>query len=564
MIGRYLANSPRTQRGADARRLHYPPTSDGARPRKGRRVLEQLHDLVGGRWQAVFHNTLDAILLIDDATCLVEANLGACRLLGYSREELLKLDILAIAPLESEAETDSQWRQLISQGKLHRETVVRCKDGTLREVEYKAVANALPNLHLSVFHDITERKRAERKLVRYARRLEAMGDIEGAILAARSSREIAQAIVSHVHRLVHCKLACIFIFDHDGRTVSTFPTRAATQRLLSPGTQHPIEFFGELADLRQGRTRVVDHLGMDSNRAPLAEVLLQEGVRSYIAFPILSDNELVAALVLGGKQPSEVAPERMTLAGQVAQHFAVALQGARLLEEVRRGRHRLTQLSRQLLKTQEIERRNIARELHDVIGQALAVTKVNLEVLKQATLNQPSKNLVHETVSMIDEALEQARNLSLDLRPRLLDDFGLACAMGAYLDRQAQRSGFVANCTFQPLENRLSLEIETTCFRVLQEAVTNLVRHAQASQLFVDLREVEGNLELLIRDDGIGFDVALAHERALRGQSMGLLGMQERVALLGGEIEITSALGQGTTIRVSFPISDRDPPAVLD
>ena len=426
------------------------------------------------------------------------------------------------------------------------------------------MANALPNLHLSVFHDITERKRAERKLVRYARRLEAMGDIEGAILAARSSREIAQAIVSHVHRLVYCKLACIFIFDHDGAAVSTFPTRTATQRLLSPGTQHPIEFFGGLEDLRHGRTRVVDNLRMVSDRAPLVDVLLQEGVRCYIAFPILSDNELVAALLLGGEQPAEVAPERMTLAGQVAQHFAVALRGARLLEEVRRGRQRLTQLSRQLLKTQEIERRKIARELHDVIGQALAVTKVNLEVLKQATINQPSKDLVQETVSMIEEALEQARNLSLDLRPSLLDDFGLACAMGAYLDRQSQRSGFTANCTFEPPEVPLSLEIETTCFRILQEAVTNLVRHAKASQVFVDLREVDGKLELLIRDNGVGFDVALAQERAQLGQSMGLLGMQERVSLLGGEIEICSAPGQGATIRVSFPISDRESSAVVD
>lgn len=523
-------------------------------------MLEQLHDRSAGRWQAVFHNTLDAILLIDDATRLVEANPAACRLLGYGHEELLQLNIFAITPVESRSQTDVRWQQFMLQGKSNHEYVVRRKDGAVRDVKYMAVANALPGLHLSVFHDITERKRAERVLIRYTRRLEAISDIEVAILAARSSHEIAQAVISHIHRLVLCKLACIFIFDRDAKTVSIFPTRTRTERFLSPGKNHPIEVFGDLEDLRQGRTRVVDDLLTVPNPPPLVDILLQEGVRSYAALPVLSENELVAALLLGVEQPSEVAPDRLMLAGQIALHVAVALQGARLLEEVCRGRQRLKQLSRQLMKTQEDERRHIARELHDVIGQALAVTKVNLEVLKQASLNQPSKDLVHQTVAMIEDALKQARDLSLDLRPSLLDDFGLGCAVRAYLDRQWQRSGFTAECTIDPLVGRLPIEIETACFRILQEAVTNIVRHASAGRICVDLRNVDGHLEMLIRDDGIGFDVAMAQERALRGQCMGLLGMQERVDLLGGEIEISSAQDQGTTIRVLFAISQRDPP----
>jgi PAS domain S-box-containing protein len=522
-------------------------------------VLEPLHEFDDGRWQAVFHNTLDAILLLDDATCFVEANPAACLLLGYSRAELLQLKLGAITPLERHDEIDTQWRQFISEGASHREYAVRCKDGTVRDVEHKAVANALPSLHLSVYHDITERKRAEKELNRYVQRIEAMADIEGAIQGASSSHDISQALVAHIHRLVLCKLACIFLFDHEARIVSIFATPHSPQEPLLPGASHPISMFGALEDLRQGRPRVVSNLTAVKHPDPLIEFLRHEGVDCYTAIPILSDNDLVAALVLGSSQPSEVAPQRMVLAGQVAQHFAIALQGARLLEEVRRGRQRLVRLSRQLLKSQEIERRTIARELHDVIGQALAVTKVNLEVLKQATLNKPSKNLVHETVMMIEEALEQARNLSLDLRPNLLDDFGLVCAIEAYLQRQSQRSGFSTDCQFAPLISRLSLEIETTCYRILQEAVTNVERHANARQIYVTLRELSGNLELMIRDDGAGFDLATAQARAPCDQTMGLRGMQERVALLGGDITITTARGQGTTIRVSLPISDSEP-----
>ncbi len=520
---------------------------------------EQELELVSGLWPAVFHKALNAILLFDDAARVVEANPAACRLLGYGREELLQLHVTAIAPSESQAEFDVQWRQFISEGEAVREDIVRRKDGTLRDVECKSVANVLPRIHLWVLKDITQRKRAEKESIRYARRLEAMGDIEGAILAARSLREIAQAVMSHIHRMVRCKLACIFLFDHEAKTVSPFPTRAASQRLLTPGTYHPMEWFGGFEDLRHGGTRVVEDLAAIPKPPPLIDILLQEGVRSYAALPILAENELVAVLVLGVEQPSEVAPNCLTLAGQITQHIAVAVQGARLLEEVRRGRERLKQLSRQLLKAQEAERRHIALELHHVIGQALAATKINLEVLKRTSLNQPSSDLVYASVSMIEEALMQARNLSLDLRPSLLDKMGLSCAAQAYLDRQSQRSGFTAECRLEPLVDRFCPEVETACFRVLQEAVTNIVRHANARRITVDLRDAMGSLELLIRDDGVGFDVATAQQRGLRGESMGLLAMQERVNLLGGDIEISSAPGQGTTIRVSFPRSEPEP-----
>src|SRR5262249_8826985 len=153
--------------------------------------------------------------------------------------------------------------------------------------------------------------------------------------------------------------------------------------------------------------------------------------------------------------------------------------------------------------------------------------------------------------------LQQVRALSLDLRPSMLDDLGLAPALRWYLNRQAERAGFVVRFVAEPSEMRYPSEIETTCFRIAQESVTNIVRHAQAQLVLVKLEQSATELCLLIRDDGVGFDVGAARTRARRGASLGLLGMQERALLIGGQITIESGLGRGTEVCARFPLADR-------
>ncbi len=218
-------------------------------------------------------------------------------------------------------------------------------------------------------------------------------------------------------------------------------------------------------------------------------------------------------------------------------------------------------LSRQLLEAQENERRHIARELHDEIGQALTAVKINLQTA-QRTPDVLTASL-QESISIVDRTLQQVRTLSLDLRPALLDDLGLVAALRWYVDRQAQRAGFVAQFVADPLETRPRPDLETACFRVAQEALTNVARHARAQQVRVELRQRDAELHLLIRDDGKGFDVRAAQERATQGASMGLLGMQERVWLVGGQIDIASAPAEGTEVRVRFPLQNSRQPAAI-
>jgi PAS domain S-box-containing protein len=227
-------------------------------------------------------------------------------------------------------------------------------------------------------------------------------------------------------------------------------------------------------------------------------------------------------------------------------------------EELRRYATRLQELSRQVLQAQEVERRAIARELHDEIGQVLNAVSTNLQTIQLSSNAATLTERLNESVDLVDEALRQIRDLSLDLRPSLLDDFGLVPALAWFVDRQAQRSGFSVEWIVESSELRMPANLETTVFRVVQIALTNVARHAQAKHVHVELRQHEAELELVIRDDGIGFDVGAALERASHGATLGLLSMQERVRLVGGALEMKSTPGLGTEIRARFPVGPKD------
>jgi PAS domain S-box-containing protein len=223
--------------------------------------------------------------------------------------------------------------------------------------------------------------------------------------------------------------------------------------------------------------------------------------------------------------------------------------------------HKLQVLSRRLVEAQETERRNIARELHDEIGQALTVMQLNLQAMLQSPGADALSPRLQESLKVVDRLLEQVQDISLDLRPSILDDLGLEPALRWYTDRQAALVELKVEFHADRLEQRLDPVIETECFRVAQEALTNVVRHAQARTVTVELRKVAGQLHLCVRDDGIGFEVATIREKAVRGASLGLLSMEERAVLAGGRLEFKSVPGRGTEVHAWFPLKWQTPPS---
>jgi PAS domain S-box-containing protein len=266
-----------------------------------------------------------------------------------------------------------------------------------------------------------------------------------------------------------------------------------------------------------------------------------------------------------------------TIARDIGETKKIQAERERLFDEVSAGAQRLQILSKQLMAAQERERRLIATEMHDEIGQALTAVKINLQAARRMLSGQAHTFAdraaraegmgglfaspagldlsLEESIGLVERTLEQVRDLSLDLRPSLLDDLGLVAALRWYVDRASQRSGVPAEFTSDLEEAGLVPEIEIACFRIAQESLTNIARHAEAKHIRVAVRDRSGAIELSIRDDGVGFDVQAAQERAARGASMGLLGMQERAFGAGGQLDIRSAPGAGTEVLASFPRS---------
>jgi PAS domain S-box-containing protein len=234
----------------------------------------------------------------------------------------------------------------------------------------------------------------------------------------------------------------------------------------------------------------------------------------------------------------------------ITQDITERKRAAKELEEANR---QLRFLSRRLFEVQEEERRHLARELHDEIGQALTAAKINLQ---SVAANGDSANVprLHETSAILDRLLGQVRQISLDLRPSMLDDLGLVPALRSLIDQQGRRASVEMRFSTENLPESLDAKIQTTCFRIAQEAITNALRHAHATRVDVDLRREEENLRLVIRDNGSGFDAESAQAQSA---GLGLIGIKERAALLGGGARIISFPNKGTTIEVSLPLTPR-------
>lgn len=218
------------------------------------------------------------------------------------------------------------------------------------------------------------------------------------------------------------------------------------------------------------------------------------------------------------------------------------------------AKQRLQALSNRMLEMQEAERRHIARELHDEIGQSLTAIKLSVDALARHLHDDPARHLATEIAAAAGHVLDQVRQLSLDLRPPQLDDLGLRAALHWLVKRHACEGGPVIELEAPEDVPGCTPQAETACFRIVQETLTNALRHADASQVRIELSADAGHCCLEVSDNGCGFDVTAARARALKGSSLGLLSMQERAALAGGELSIASGAGDGTCVRARFPL----------
>jgi len=217
---------------------------------------------------------------------------------------------------------------------------------------------------------------------------------------------------------------------------------------------------------------------------------------------------------------------------------------------LRESTDRLQHFSRRLLTVQEEERRHLSRELHDEFGQLLVGITLHLQAAKSLA-SEEARSRLEECVLLIQQAGTQLRGLVLELRPTMLESAGLAPTLRWMAKQHEERTGIATQVAGELTDVPSDLAI--ACFRVVQEALTNVIRHARARHVWIEFSQTEVALNLAVRDDGLGFDVARTLEQAPNCGHLGLLGMKERVQILGGDFEVDSESGRGTSIRISFP-----------
>ncbi len=292
------------------------------------------------------------------------------------------------------------------------------------------------------------------------------------------------------------------------------------------------------------------------------EALAQEECQDYpapvklLSLPLAVRDRVIGSLVLGRSAEGEpLAGADLQLVMAAAQQLGLSLENAQLYEEAQAREGLLGRLLRQVVGAQESERQRIARELHDATGQSLTAISLGLRGVESvlARDGSPAVAQVQELGSYSAHALGELRQIIADLRPSHLDDLGLVPALRWYLQKYSERRAIQTRLVSSGDVHRLPPEYETVLFRITQEALTNIAKHAGATEAVVTVSFGESDIHLTIEDNGRGFDPATLRQDSTLPGGWGLVGMQERAGLLGGHVDIDSQPGRGTRIYVMIP-----------
>jgi signal transduction histidine kinase len=294
--------------------------------------------------------------------------------------------------------------------------------------------------------------------------------------------------------------------------------------------------------------------------APGCPLLLLEGgkerlITGHVSVPLTAKSRIVGQLNVAFNNPEKIVKEDVDLLRTIGPQLAVAIENARLWEELQHKERMRTELLKKVVQAQEDERRRISRELHDELGQSMTSLLIGLKLLEKAGLDDESYMVIGNLTGTVSGMLSSIHDMALELRPTSLDDLGLAPALAQYARESQARLGFKIDFEVIGMNGRrLPREVESTLYRIIQESLTNVARHSMASKVSIILRQSENSIIAIVEDNGVGFDTKQAQEKNHR---LGLYGMQERASLVGGKLTVESTLGVGTTIYVEVPLEPK-------
>ncbi len=517
------------------------------------------------RFRAAFEHAPAAVVTLDQTGRFTSANRRMREMLGYSGEELLKLTFRDITHPDDQRLAGEVWRDLWS-GAMRRASIEKRylrKDGTLLWGSVMVTTfggdAGLPRYGLAVIIDITDQKLAQRALdvrLRYEQ------------FVAHTSAAFVNIAANDVDRVIKAGLGQIGeLFDAD---------RVSLGEVSAQGS-HIMATHAWLSEQHQTRSDIdayrdpdgYPHIAATLNRGePLLFTALDDlpqdwtqerryvqalGIKAAVVVPLRIGGRYLGLLAIDSFRAehswgAEIVSQ-LTVIGEI---FGNALQRKRADEALRTNQDELRELTGRLLFAQEEERRRLARELHDDLTQRLAVLAI-----EAGQLEQRAEGLDASALDRLGQMREQLVTLSADvhafsrqLHPSILDDLGLVDALGAECEAFSEREGVTIEYHSHAITRDMPRDVALTVYRVAQEALRNIGKHAKVDNARVLLRQVNDHVRLQVEDSGVGFDTEQAHHRA----GLGLQSIQERVRLVDGALAIETQPGRGTRIEVSMPL----------
>jgi PAS domain S-box-containing protein len=397
--------------------------------------------------------------------------------------------------------------------------------------------------------DVSEQIRLQKKMVRQAEQLQALQEMGHAVTSTFERKVIFEEVLDKLMDLLGAQGVFVLLLQGD-ELVFAASNQAGEDDPTGRRVPADTGVAGEV--LKAGKALAL--FGDEAKRRTFGDFVRALGYRpgALLVAPLRLRGNIIGVLEAMHRRADGFGEDDLQILEVAASWTAIAVQNARLFDQLRSGRERLRQLARQVVIAQEVERRRISHELHDEAGQALTALKINLDMIR-ASLPPEQEEVqqkLAEAVDTADQTMEKIRRLAHGLHPPVLDKFGLRPAIEGLCDDFASKTHLDIQAHVDPLPS-LDDQLAISLYRVLQEALTNVVKHADATGVDVALIHEGNSIELSVSDDGQGFVPAV--EKVISPGGMGLAGMQERVELLGGELYVDSRPGQGTRIVVRVP-----------
>ncbi len=462
-----------------------------------------------GTYRKIFQSTGDSLAILSLEGGIVDVNPAATRLFGYPREEFLNMHPRDVLLPQDRHIYEEFMSRALAEGDLRDQTEIVCKDGIRKHIEVRLTPVEFQDrTHvLAIIRDITERVKAEQAL--------------------RESRQLLQRTFASLSDAV-------FVISPGDRSI-----RASNQVVE--------EIFGYTQSEVRGRNTAFLHVDQESYRR-----------FDKLSLPALNREGKYQGRFQMRRKDGSVFPSEHT----VTEFLDAQGQRAGVVSVVRdisdrvQREERLRQLTDQLVRAQEDERRRIARELHDELGQALTAISLDLAGIDRglpADVPTALLDRLEEARALVNEIDDRVNEIALNLRPSLLDDLGLIPALRWYTGRFSERTGTTILTHFQEIGSRLRDELATAIYRIVQESLTNVARHAGASRVKLALLISDHTIELSIEDNGSGFDAYRVNNGSTL-PGIGLIGIQERIHNLGGSLKIHSCADQGTKVTIRLPL----------